>query len=108
MALFGAGLFVASLLVMLFRKYVAPWLTERKNQIKQEIGEAEYEAMVDMIKTFMAAAEQQLGNGNGKAKSELVISWVKKVFPDVRADYVQALIDGFMQGMTNERLINVK
>ncbi len=106
-ALFLTGVVLAIVVLILFRKYVAPWLGAKREQIIQQIGAEEYEALTTQIKTFMAMAEQQIGAGNGKAKSELVIQWIKQLFPGVREDYVQALIDGFMKVLAKDGIVHM-
>lgn len=107
-ALFALGAALGVVGLVLFRKYVAPWLQQKAQQLKEQIGQQNYFMLTEQIKTFMSAAEQQLGGGKGKAKSDLVISWIKELFPDVDAKYVQALIDGFMKPLENEGLLPKK
>lgn len=107
-ALFAIGTILSIAAIYLFRKYVAPWIDAKKEQIKQEIGDEQYASLVQYIKTFMATAEVQLGGGNGKEKSELVIEWITSLFPGIDADYVQALIDGFMRPLAQQGLLHMK
>lgn len=106
--LFCVGAAFAVALIILFRKYVSPVFAAKCELIKQQLGDEQYNALVEQIKTFMACAEVQIGAGNGKEKSKLVIQWIKEIFPEVREDYVQALIDGFMKVLTNEGILNTK
>ena len=106
--LFGVGAIIAIVSLVLIRKYVVPWINEKRELLKQQLGDEQYNSLVEQIKTFMACAEVQIGAGNGKEKSKLVIQWIKEIFPEVREDYVQALIDGFMKVLTNEGILNTK
>lgn len=106
--LFGVGVLLGCIALYMFHKYVAPWLADRCEQIRQQLGDEEYYMLVERIKTFMAMAEQQVGPGNGKAKSTLVIEWITKLFPGIDKAYVQALIDGFMKPLEREGIINAK
>ena len=104
----GVGCALAIVFVALFKKYVAPWLNEKRELIKSQIGTEEYNNLTSMIRTFMAMAEERIGSGHGKQKSELVIAMIKEKFPDVNTDYVQALIDGFMKVLTKDGILNSK
>ncbi len=106
--LFFAGAAIAVVGIVLFRKYVSPWIEAKRDLIKQQIGDEQYYALTDKIKTLMASAEVQLGANTGAEKSKLVISWIKKLFPDIREDYVQALIDGFMKTLANDGIVHMK
>ena len=106
--LFGVGVLLGCIALYMFHKYVSPWLAERCEQIRQQLGNEKYYMLADRIKTFMAMAEQQVGHGNGKTKSALVIGWIMKLFPGVEKAYVQALIDGFMKPLEQEGIINAK
>lgn len=108
LALVGVGMVLAIVCVVLFKKYVAPWLEEKRELIKSQLGTEEYNYLASQIQNFMAMAEERLGAGHGKQKSELVISMIKEIFPNVNTDYVQALIDGFMKVLTNEGILNSK
>lgn len=108
LGLFALGALLGCAAIYLVRKYVAPWLEAKRAALKQQVGEDEYYLLISQIKTFMAMAEQQIGAGNGKAKSALVISWVQKLFPELEEDYIQALIDGFMTPLQQQGIINVK
>lgn len=106
--LIGVGMVLAGVCIVLFKKYVAPWLDEKRELIKSQLGTEEYNFLTSLIKNFMAMAEERIGAGHGKQKSELVISWVKEIFPNVNTDYVQALIDGFMKVLTKDGILNSK
>lgn len=106
--LFSIGTIVAIVGLILVRKYVVPWINEKRELLKQQLGDEQYNALVEQIKTFMACAEVQIGAGNGKEKSELVIQWIKEIFPEVREDYVQALIDGFMKVLAKDGIVHMK
>lgn len=106
--LFCVGMAFAIVCVVLFRKYVAPWIAEKRELIKAQLGTEEYNSLTTMIQTFMAMAEERIGSGHGKEKSALVIAWIKEKFPNINTDYVQALIDGFMKVLTNEGILNSK
>ena len=108
LCMFAVGSLLAFVLALLFRRYVAPWLDAKKQEIENMIGAQEYYRLSDLIRTLMVSAEVQIGDGNGKAKSELVISWIEKFFPGIDASYVQALIDGFMKGLAQEGLLHMK
>ena len=106
--LFCAGAAVAIICVMLFKKYVVPWLDAKRELIESQLDTEEYNNLTSMIQTFMAMAEERIGTGHGKQKSELVISWIKEKFPGINTDYVQALIDGFMKVLTKDGILNSK
>lgn len=107
-AVYVVGVAVAVVSIILFKKYIAPWLNEKKELLKQQLGAEQYKELTERIKTFMACAEVQLGANTGAEKSKLVISWIKKLFPDIREDYVQALIDGFMKALANDGIVHMK
>lgn len=107
-ALFAVGAISAVIFLYLFRKYIAPWFEEKCELIRQEIGDEQYASLVEYIKTFMAMAEVQLGGGNGKEKSALVIEWITSLFPGIDSSYVQALIDGFMRPLAQQGLLHMK
>lgn len=104
----GIGITIGVVSVVLFKKYIAPWLEEKRELIKSQLGTEEYNYLSSQIQNFMAMAEERIGAGHGKQKSELVISWVKEIFPNVNTDYVQALIDGFMKVLTKDGILNSK
>lgn len=106
--LYLLGLVLAALIVFLVKKYVTPWISAKCELLRQQIGNEEYESLVEQIKTFMASAEVQLGAGTGADKSKMVIGWIKEIFPNIREDYVQALIDGFMKVLANEGIVHMK
>lgn len=106
--LVGVGMVLTGVFVVLFKKYVAPWIAEKRELIKSRLDTEEYNFLTSLIQNFMAMAEERIGAGHGKQKSELVISWIKEKFPNVNTDYVQALIDGFMKVLTNEGILNSK
>ena len=106
--LFCVGAALAVALIILFRKYVSPVFAAKCELIKQQLGDEQYKELTERIKTFMACAEVQLGANTGAEKSKLVISWIKKLFPDIREDYVQALIDGFMKTLANDGIVHMK
>lgn len=106
--LFLIGSVTAIVGIILVKKYVAPVFRAKCELIKQQLGDEQYYALTEQIKTFMACAEVQLGAETGAEKSKLVISWIKELFPNVREDYVQALIDGFMKVLANEGIVHMK
>lgn len=107
-ALFAIGTILSLAVIYLFRRYIAPWIEEKRELIKQELGDEQYASLVEYIKVFMAMAEVQLGGGNGKEKSQLVIEWINTLFPGIDSAYVQALIDGFMKPLAQQGLLHMK
>jgi len=99
--LYIVGAAIGSLILWAGKQYALPWL-------KTKLGEARYNAIKARVKDLMAAAEKQItDSGSGKTKSEWVTGFVVSIWPDLNAEYVQAIIDGLVQPLTNEGIINV-
>lgn len=95
------GLVISTVSIWAIKNYVAPWL-------KTKLGDAKYQSLLDRLGTFMSAAEERFGVGQGKDKSAWVIEQVQGIFPEFPAEYIQALIDGLMAPLANEGLVNAK
>lgn len=71
-------------------------------KLKDKIGEAKLNTYIDRC---VRAAEQlfpNLGNKTGKEKYEYVLNLVKEKYPKLSNDYLKALIEGAVYGISEQ------
>ena len=80
---------IIALLAALVTYKLIPWIRSKTNQNQQEMMRA-------MVKTFVFAAEQIYGAGNGKEKLEYVKAALQEAGFDVNLDEIEAAVGQYL------------
>lgn len=97
--LYILGSVLSGLAIFAVNVYLIPWM-------KEKLGEEQYNMLVAYIKMCMSAAEEKFPTWDGDKKSEWVIEQIKQQYPKLNNEYVQTLIDGLMQPLSVDGIIN--
>lgn len=99
--LYVLGYALSTLAIYAFGAYVIPFL-------KTKLGEEKYNALVSYTRMYMAAVEERFPELDGERKSEWVINQIKQQYPALNNDYLQTIIDGLMQPLSVDGIINAR
>lgn len=97
--LYVVGGIVGALIAFLIVRYVIPWL-------KVKLGDQKLSYILDYVTQFMSAIEENGIGLTGEEKAEWVIDRIIEIFPNLKREYVKALIDGSMRALTQAGIIN--
>ena len=97
--LYILGSVLSGLAIFAVNAYLIPFL-------KQRLGDDKYNMLVAYIKMCMSAAEEKFPTWDGDLKSKWVIEQIQQQYPGLQNDYVQTLIDGLMQPLSIEGVVN--
>lgn len=97
--LYVVGVILGMVVVFAVTRYLVPWL-------KVKLGESKFLYVIQQVQAFMVAIEERAGYLPGEEKAEWVTDRVCEIFPKLNREYVRALIDGSMQALTQDGLIN--
>jgi hypothetical protein len=97
--LYLLGSVLSGLAIFAVNAYLIPYL-------KQKLGDDKYNMLLSYIRMCMSAAEERYPDWDGGMKSEWVIEQIKAKYPSLDNEYVQTLIDGLMQPLSIDGVIN--
>ena len=97
--LYVVGIILGVVVAFVVTRYLVPWL-------KTKLGESKFLYIMQQVQAFMTAIEERAGYLPGEEKAEWVTDRVIEMFPKLEHEYVRALIDGSMQALTLDGLIN--
>lgn len=97
--LYILGSVLSGIAIFAVNAYLIPYL-------KQRLGDDKYNMLVTYIKMCMSAAEEKFPNLDGEQKAEWVIEQIQMQYPGLQNEYIQTLIDGLMQPLSIEGVVN--
>ena len=97
--LYILGSVLSGLAIFAVNAYLIPFL-------KQKIGDEKYDLLVKYIRMCMSAAEEKFPTWDGELKAGWVIAQIQAQYPELQNEYIQTLIDGLMQPLSNEGVVN--
>ncbi len=97
--LYILGSVLSGFAIFAVNAYLIPWM-------KQKLGDDKYNMLVTYIKMCMSAAEEKFPTLDGDKKAEWVIEQIQAQYPGLQNEYIQTLIDGLMQPLSIEGVVN--
>ena len=97
--LYVLGSVLSGIAIFAVNAYLIPFL-------KEKLGEEKYNMLVAYVRMCMSAAEEKFPTWDGDLKSEWVIEQIKAQYPALDNEYIQTLIDGLMQPLSVDGIIN--
>lgn len=97
--LYILGSVLSGFAIFAVNAYLIPFL-------KQKLGDDKYNMLVTYIKMCMSAAEEKFPTWDGEQKAEWVIEQIQAQYPSLQNEYIQTLIDGLMQPLSIEGVVN--